>query len=389
MKTPPPLFFSEPNAGQVSKHAASGIKNTLPGEQELPDAPWVTLRCGRQCIPQHFLTFQHDIGSVEAIIQQITFDERYLLFVEQRDQCIYLQVGIIGKDNYLPQHKQQGEKIVYGRRWRIEPQLPTSEIIQTAFLALCKAREHEIRERYRLRINEAWTTPFSGHQDLPLIARKFANGSDTKVSDTTNVQAAESLVQLTAESHAPLTMASEQDIRQLLSRIRYDGCELSLIEWHRCRNRNLLFIQLQPRMTTELQELQQPQELCLTLSQLNSNTIQRELFSALLRLSDQFVSERFKFAGCARFSESLDINDIADLSLQTRKVESLTQDENFWKRFQQSNYETDTSRVPSVNDTVYGQQLWAQMENFNIQSGIYPLAASNKKENNTDDTFSS
>lgn len=381
MKTRPPLFVSNTHAPSLASPSVRELNSKLPGEQELPDAPWVTLRCGRQCIPQHFLTFKHDIASVEAIIQQINFDQRYLLFVEQRDHSIYLQVGIIGKDNYLARGKQCGDKIVYGRRWRIEPQLPTSEIIQTAFLALCKAREHEIRERYRLRINNAWTTPFSGHQDLPLIARKFAEDGNKTVSSADN--------SLNTASSSASAMRCEQDIRQLLSKIRYDDCELTLAEWNHCRDRNLLFVQVQPGTDTELDELTTPQELCLTLKQLDSNSIQRELFYSVLRLSEQFVSERFTFAGCARFSASLDISDIADLSLQTRKIKSIAQDQAFWRRFQQSNYETDTGRVPSVNDTAYGRQLWEQMRQFNIQQGIYPSPAGNEQENSADDTFSS
>lgn len=37
---------------------------------------------------------------------------------------------------------------MYGRKWRVDHKLPTSEIVQTVFLTLKTARKHEIRERF-------------------------------------------------------------------------------------------------------------------------------------------------------------------------------------------------------------------------------------------------
>jgi hypothetical protein len=50
---------------------------------------------------------------------------------------------------------------MYGRKWRVDHKLPTSEIVQTVFLTLKTARKHEIRERFRLSAFNKITTPFN------------------------------------------------------------------------------------------------------------------------------------------------------------------------------------------------------------------------------------
>jgi hypothetical protein len=117
------------------------------GEQPIDNAPFIEVNDNLSCVPQHYLTYSHDRETIEALLAQIDFDERYLLFVDEDGDVPYIQVGIVGYDNYKSEKAQLGKKIVFGRKWRVEPNLPTSEIIQTTFLALKKAAEHELRER--------------------------------------------------------------------------------------------------------------------------------------------------------------------------------------------------------------------------------------------------
>ena len=58
----------------------------------------------------------------------------------------------------------------------LEPTTPTSEVVQTVLLALKKAREHELREKLFVQINDGAhsATPFNNHQDLPLMAANAA-----------------------------------------------------------------------------------------------------------------------------------------------------------------------------------------------------------------------
>ncbi len=122
----------------------------LHGEEPLTNAPIIELGNGKSCIPQHYLFYKHSLKSVEQIVALVDFDESYPVFACEDEKGIYVQVGVIGFDNY---HRLSSDKkIVYGRKWRIETQLPSSEIIQTIFLAIKKAREHEIRELFRLEV---------------------------------------------------------------------------------------------------------------------------------------------------------------------------------------------------------------------------------------------
>lgn len=108
------------------------------GEQALEYAPSVKLKNGKNCIPQHYLRYEHTLESVQNIILNCHFNKSYLIFASSEGDNIYIQIGIIGYDNYISLSKQSQKKIVYGRKWRVEPELPTSEIIQTIFLALKK-----------------------------------------------------------------------------------------------------------------------------------------------------------------------------------------------------------------------------------------------------------
>ncbi|WP_413701791.1 hypothetical protein ACLKMH_09745 [Psychromonas sp. KJ10-10] len=108
------------------------------GESVMPEAPTVQLKNGSFCIPQHYLTYEHTLESVEALICDIEYDERYVVFATQEKNEIYIQVGVVGHDNYVKKSSQKELKLLFGRKWRVEPELPTSEIIQSVFLAIKK-----------------------------------------------------------------------------------------------------------------------------------------------------------------------------------------------------------------------------------------------------------
>ena len=91
----------------------------LPGETPLKQAPKTRLSNGSECIPQHFLEFNHDMHSIRQILKDIRYCDRYPLFVCKDSGGIYLQVGVIGTDNYQGKNTQP-LKIVYGRKWRVE-----------------------------------------------------------------------------------------------------------------------------------------------------------------------------------------------------------------------------------------------------------------------------
>ena len=182
------------------------------GEKMMPKAPKILLSNGDYCVPQHYLTYQHTLQSVEALICDIEYDPRYVVFAAQELSGIYIQVGVVGHDNYHKKSTQKESllKLLFGRKWRVERELPTSEIIQSVFLAIKKSREHEVRELFRLTLNHSTTTPFNTHIDLPLMAEFYdKNKCINEPAITTTVQ---------------------QQINQVLETISYDHSQLALIE---------------------------------------------------------------------------------------------------------------------------------------------------------------
>lgn len=326
----------------------------LPGETPLPKAPAVVLDDGTNCIPQHYLSYQHSKASVSEIIADIDFDPKFVLFVDEDNASIFLQVGIIGQDNYLKHDLQEAEKIVYGRRWRVEATLPSSEIIQTAFLALMKAREHEIRELFKQKTysenGSNVTTPFSCHHDLPLIA----------MSRATNV-------------NEPRPAISIQQMQKCLDNIRYDGAHIRLMSLQALNERqSLLEVRFEPTEVTHLPELLTPTSAFVVLDDLSEDGLMYSLMDYILALSNRYVEEHFRFKGFARFSRKHSTNKISALSAKTRVTEKNSQDSEFAHTFASANYETDSARVPRISAGKLGDKIKAQLKHFNIKYGILP-----------------
>ncbi len=118
----------------------SNVENEF-GETALPYAPVIAASSGRCVTPQQFLEVNRTLASVEAILACVQVPENFLLFAGQEQGLVYLLCAVIGHENYITRPEQRNElKIVYGRRWLLEPSTPTSEVVQTALLAVKKAR---------------------------------------------------------------------------------------------------------------------------------------------------------------------------------------------------------------------------------------------------------
>ncbi len=322
----------------------------------MPDAPVVPLNDNNGCIPQHYLEYHHTLESVESIVMDVQFDENFPLFVSEDHSGLYLQVGIIGIDNYLPQATQQDDKIVYGRRWRVEPQLPTSEIIQTAFLAFQKAREHEIRERLRFHSNGKTTTPFNTHHDLPLMAQdptRFTIQPEHESQDVVN------------------------QLNYYLSMVTYDRANIVLKQAERRYNGQwLIDLCLVTNDFTTLPELAENKhnvQFTLMMGQLSLNHLLHGLMDTFLAWSNQYVEDHFTYQGFARFSRENSVAAISELSYLTRQRESGKDIDSFTHIFANSNYETDKTRVPVLSDTPLSRKLREKLVKSNIKRGILPL----------------
>lgn len=311
---------------------SQGVPNEF-GETAIDFAPHITLTNGYSAIPQQFLRTEHSIDTLEAIVARIKPPAGFIVFVGRVLNELFIQIGIVGNENYPKQNNnnrikigQPDQKIVYSRRWVIEKSSPTSEVIQTVLLAIKKAREHELREKIYLKnqANDGWTTPFNCHIDLPLMA---ANRSLFETADLPQVSLSEEVKQFRV-SNLRVQIVNEP--------IPVEDNYLILVK--------LVHTEKSPE--TSFHDLAD-KTLYLMLSELSSNELIHEFVSELISVSDRYVEERFEFNGFKRFSRSLSALAISKFSRATRVINSF--DTVLRKSYEDLNYEIDSKRVPKFS----------------------------------------
>jgi len=334
----------------------------LVGESPIKNAPSVLLDNGKLCVPQHFLTFKHTKLSVENLVLDIEYDERFIVFVGEQQNQVYLQVGIVGEDNY---QSSQSKKIVYGRKWLVELELPTSEIIQTAFLALKKAREHEVRELFRFHEpanKTVFSTPFNNHQDLPLIVQ-----NSELIGCEKTVFTQEQII---------------KKIKKSLMNVSYDETTLTIIRFESIAGQWLVQLNVLTSNKTTLPELlpdcntntntnTNKHPISFILNTLSENEFFHQLMQGLIQLSDSHVDENFTYKKVARFSRHVSVEKLAKLSSKVRKFNKSEHHE-FTKMFVDSNYQVDQSRVPKLSDSLLSVKIKQCLKGFTKLDGILP-----------------
>lgn len=324
----------------------------LHGEKPIENAPSIQLGNGGLCIPQHYLQYQHTRESVEKIILDIDYNDRYLTFVCEDKGGIYIQIGVIGFDNYISHKTQKGQKIVFGRKWRVEPELPSSEIIQTVFLALKKAREHEVRELLRFTNGKSYTTPFNNHHDLPLISQNA------------------DLIQL--NGHNPDEDIGFQSFKEQLKRVCYDSAKLHLKSVKELAyGKWLVDIKIECDVYGQLPEIGD-MEISFLLESLTMNELYYQLMDKFLSLSDRHVDENFHYKGFARFSRKNSISAIAKLSSVLRQRTQDSDHHAFTEAYETANYETDKTRVPKLYEGLLSNRIRSNLTRFGQLQGILP-----------------
>lgn len=336
------------------------------GEIPMQHAPLATLQNGVQAIPQQFLTYHRTKRNVEHIISRITFSEHYPLFVIEENHHLFLQVGIIGQENYPPNQKRRDDKIVYGRLWKIETHQPTSEIIQTAFLAIIKAREHELREFLALSYQTMNTasqtsadnkthkaTLFNSHLDLPLMAK---NEALFALPDEKTLQP--SMKEIKSRLNAVLKRLYLGDNRFQLCQCQWLNQEIYLLlnivthnEHTQTQSQSRKYMQASP-----FPELSNTQ-ISMLLSIENNDLALIEnrflfcLMDKLLLKNQQFVEESFYFDGFARFSRQQNVQAIGQFSLDTRLFDKQTLSATFENDFKYNSHMVDGARAPNMAST--------------------------------------
>ena len=280
---------------------------------------------------------------------KLEYSDKYPIFVSEDEQGITIQIGIIGIDNYKSSQDNDTLKIVYGRKWRVEPQLPSAEIVQTVFLAIKKAREHEVRELFRLTNMNKVTTPFNTHHDLIMLVN-----SQTQLKRSTKEQ----------------TWPQRQSE---LDHISYDHASFHILNIENRHNKYwLVAIEVLAEPLTHLPELKDSTLLVLVLDSLTLNVLLYQLMAELIRLSDRDVDERFTYSGIALFSQKNDIKVIAKISAATRGLHKSIHATEFEESWRNENYLVDMTRVPQLNSSLLSTRINKLLDSFNNIAGIQP-----------------
>lgn len=310
----------------------------------MPFAPSVRLAHGQVHIPQHYLSYRHNVQSLAEVISDIQFDAHTLLFAAQDQHGMYVQVGLLGRENYERTAQLRPRKLVYGRKWRIDADTPTSEIVQTAYLAIKKAREHEVREL--LTLQDAATgkisCPFSSHLDLHALVASADTLADTPPHDHLHSQTE----RLLAAYLAPLRFAQRViHVRDVLP--RFNGTTLVDLQ--------LGVAPLARQAEGDLGEFDQLAFSVLWRG-LDAGELAYEIMNAMIQHSDRFVDEHFSYRGVFRFSRKHSPARLAALSLATRPYARDRGNARFMAEFEQRNFAVDASRAPAMGSGALAQR---------------------------------
>ncbi|WP_148039069.1 hypothetical protein [Marinomonas hwangdonensis] len=327
------------------------------GEYCLISAPKVSLPNGQSCVPQHFFGYNHSLESVESILKNICFSKHYPIFCAEDGQGIFIQVGIIGRENYQKNIPDRASKIVYGRKWRVEPNLPTSEIIQTVFLAIQKAREHEIREllTFRSAKSKKISTPFNCHHDLPLMAQCYGMFDSSNDKDT--------------------DVFCAQSVQAIFDLLRFDQTRIECVDvTHRHNGQilvDILFTCPDEHQSPDFTELHGI-ESTLILKKNNVNELIFKVMDALIELSNNYVEEHFTFNGFARFSRNNCIQSIGEFSINTRLIDDNQINATGKKLISEHNGSVDESRAPVIKLEQQKQRLSQNFQGITLLEGFLP-----------------
>lgn len=281
--------------------------------------------------PQHYYTYSQTLESLSKTLSLIQPPEGILLFCGNENGGLYLQVGIIGHENYVRDGKPDMSKLVYGRKWRIDTDTPTSEIVQTVLLAVQKVREHEVREllTWTDPENNVPTTPFSCHQDINLLTLHFNNSTTNIPSGFDRVELDEIIKQIRIDKRE---LVVENVINLDFERILID-MRLSPLE-----NFNNCFYEIGEHNITVI------------VHRFSVSGFMHELMDCLIGVSNKYCQDNFRFCGVSRFSRDRDPRIIGDISRKSRPYKEHMADMVFSESFERVNSVIDRNRAPRMGN---------------------------------------
>lgn len=326
-------------------------------ERPMPHAPEVQLANGSICTPQHYLQYQHTLASLQEIVAQISFSDSMPIFVDEDTNGLFLQVGIVGRENYERGDLIRPHKMVYGRKWRIEIYTPTSEVIQTAFLAIKKAREHEVRELLTLVDSGTGrhSAAFSSHHDLPLMARNpdlFETAGKEMAGDIAGIRSCLGLIRFGQRAVLLMDCTTLKNGTHILELLLGDQSSARKIE-------------------ADMLEFNQV-ELTLMCKRLSHAELLHEIMDNLIQISDRYVAEHFLYQGFARFSRNRDPFCIAKISIASRPYARDRANSRFSQVFLETNYQVDALRAPALGSGSLAKINLIKLEKYSPLIGHMP-----------------
>lgn len=329
------------------------LRTAPAASRTMPYAKRVLMPNGQAMLPQQYTLYQQNLESVSALLSEIEFDAHTLLFCNQDQQGVYLQVGLIGRENYEHGNLLRPHKLVYGRRWRIDADTPDLEVVQTAFLAIKKAREHEVRELLTIKPSQhtRCSAALSSHQDLAIL-KSHANTLHSDKVDT----------------------ASAADyIRSSLEHLRFAQRPV-LLRYAELLSNGHYLLDLQIGQAPLARQIEgdfaefADLEFSLLIKQEQLHTLIFAINDALIQHSDRYVDETFSYAGFKRYSRELDIRKIADLSVMSRPYARDQKGARFMQVFQAANFAVDASRAARLGS---GQLAQINRQKIAAYAGLY------------------
>ncbi len=341
----------------VASSLVANVENDF-GETPLKYSPCVSVVGGGSVVPQQYLDVRRTLENLENVLAEISVPDSFQLFAGLDRHTLFIEVGIIGEENYPTNPKViEQPKMVYGRRWMIEPTTPTSEVVQTALLAVKKAREHELREKFKLKNSQGngVATPFNCHQDLPLMANQRFLFEGSKSAGLTEADLGQllrstSIGGLGFRLESCLQLAGNHVFEVALFPVKHEGSE-------------------QVDKKIDFPEMHSGKLVVVCEEQTEAHFL-HQLFNACLARSDRYVEENFSFQGFHRFSQTISPIAIARFSRVTRKLKS--HDARFDKEFQDMSYRVDSAKAPRFNSGKLGAQQRALLKRYPVLNGYLP-----------------
>lgn len=86
------------------------------------------------------------LEELKAVLQDITYKD-WTFRIGKMGDGFFLQVQFTSNSN----DETEGLELKRGRKWHLSPYMSKSEVVQTAFLAVMTAEEHETRQGFKYR----------------------------------------------------------------------------------------------------------------------------------------------------------------------------------------------------------------------------------------------